>query len=54
MATPILHVDHLAKQYTRGLMNKQVTFSLAADFTVDKPQVIGRDGPQRIRQDHTV
>ncbi len=45
MATPILHVDNLAKQYTRGLLNKQVTFSLATDFTVDKPQVIGVMGP---------
>lgn len=45
MATPILQVQQLTKQYTRGLVNKQVTFSLAADFTVDKPQVIGVMGP---------
>jgi len=45
MGAPLLHVDRVAKQYTRGLVNKQVTFSLAADFTVDQPQVIGVMGP---------
>ena len=45
MAAPILQVEQLTKQYTRGLLNKQVTFSLAADFTVDEPQVIGVMGP---------
>jgi ABC-type Na+ transport system ATPase subunit NatA len=45
MATPLLRVQNLAKQYTRGLVGKQVTFSLAADFTVDGPQVIGVMGP---------
>ena len=35
----------LAKQYTRGLISKQVTFSLAADFTIDKPGVVGVMGP---------
>src|SRR6187551_664135 len=45
MVAPLLRVAQLAKQYTRGLVNKQVTFSLAADFTVDGPQVIGVMGP---------
>ena len=45
MVAPLLRVEQLAKQYTRGLVNKQVTFSLAADFTVDGPQVIGVMGP---------
>ena len=45
MATPLLRVENLTKQYTRGLVNKQVTFSLAADFSVDGPQVIGVMGP---------
>jgi ABC-type histidine transport system ATPase subunit len=45
MAAPLLHVDRLTKQYTRGLLRKQVTFSLAADFTVDGPAVIGVMGP---------
>ena len=45
MVAPLLRVEQLAKQYTRGMVNKQVTFSLAADFTVDGPQVIGVMGP---------
>ena len=45
MAVPLLQVEKLAKQYRRGLVRKQVTFSLAADFTVDQPQVIGVMGP---------
>ena len=45
MAAPLLQVDRLAKQYTRGLIDKRVTFSLAADFRVDGPQVIGVMGP---------
>jgi ABC-type branched-subunit amino acid transport system ATPase component len=45
MATPLLHVAGLKKQYTRGLVNPQVTFSLAADFRVDGPGVIGVMGP---------
>ena len=45
MATALLRVENLAKQYTRGLVNKQVTFSLAADFTIDKPGVVGVMGP---------
>jgi ABC-type oligopeptide transport system ATPase subunit len=45
MAPPLLQVEQLAKQYTRGLVSKQVTFSLAADFTVEGPQVIGVMGP---------
>jgi ABC-type multidrug transport system ATPase subunit len=45
MATPLLHVDGLKKHYTRGLLHPQVTFSLAADFKVDGPGVIGVMGP---------
>jgi ABC-type histidine transport system ATPase subunit len=45
MATPLLRVEGLAKQYTRGLIRKQRTFSLAADFTIDKPGVVGVMGP---------
>ena len=45
MAMPLLRVERLAKQYTRGLISKQVTFSLAADFTIDKPCVVGVMGP---------
>jgi ABC-type branched-subunit amino acid transport system ATPase component len=45
MATPLLHVDALAKQYRRGVLRPQVTFSLAADFRVDEPTVVGVMGP---------
>lgn len=45
MNTPLLRVENLAKQYTRGLVHKQVTFSLAADFTIHKPCVVGVMGP---------
>ena len=45
MATPLLQVQGLAKQYKRGLWNKQVTFSLAADFTVEEPAIVGVMGP---------
>lgn len=45
MAAPLLRVEQLAKRYTRGVLNKQVTFSLAADFTVEGPAVVGVMGP---------
>jgi energy-coupling factor transporter ATP-binding protein EcfA2 len=45
MAKPLLHVDRVAKQYTRGLIDKRVTFSLAADFSIDGPAVVGVMGP---------
>src|SRR5205085_609920 len=45
MATPLLHVDGLTKRYTRGVIRPEVTFSLAADFTVDGPGVVGVMGP---------
>lgn len=45
MAHPLLKVEGLTKQYTRGLLNKQVTFSLAAELEVDGPAVIGVMGP---------
>jgi ABC-type multidrug transport system ATPase subunit len=45
MAGPLLHVDRIAKQYSRGWVNRQVTFSLAADFVVEDPAVVGVLGP---------
>jgi ABC-type branched-subunit amino acid transport system ATPase component len=45
MAAPLLHVDRVAKRYTRGLVNRQVTFSLAADFSIDGPGIVGVMGP---------
>jgi ABC-type multidrug transport system ATPase subunit len=45
MASPLLKVEQVHKQYTRGLLNKRVTFSLAADFTIEAPAVVGVMGP---------
>lgn len=45
MSPPLLRVENLAKQYQRGLIRKTTTFSLSADFEVDKPCVIGVMGP---------
>ena len=44
-SAPLLHVDHLTKRYTRGLLKPQTTFSLEADFTIDGPGVVGVMGP---------
>ena len=45
MSAPLLKVEGLTKQYTRGLFSKQVTFSLAADFEIAQPGVVGVMGP---------
>ncbi len=45
MTAPLLHVDRLAKRYTRGLFRPAVTFSLEADFRIDGPGVVGVMGP---------
>jgi energy-coupling factor transporter ATP-binding protein EcfA2 len=45
MGEPLLKVEQLRKQYTRGLLNKQVTFSLAADFAAEGATVVGVMGP---------
>ena len=45
MAAPLLHVDRLVRRYTRGLLRRQVTFSLEADFQVERPSVVGVMGP---------
>jgi ABC-type multidrug transport system ATPase subunit len=42
---PLLLVDHLAKRYTRGLFKREVTFSLAADFVIESPAIVGVMGP---------
>lgn len=45
MAGPILVVDQVRKHYTRGLVKPRVTFSLAADFTITDPGIVGVMGP---------
>jgi ABC-type multidrug transport system ATPase subunit len=42
---PLLAVEGLRKQYTRGVIKREVTFSLAADFTVVEPAIVGVLGP---------
>jgi ABC-type oligopeptide transport system ATPase subunit len=42
---PLLTVEGLRKQYTRGVIKREVTFSLAADFTVAEPAIVGVMGP---------
>ena len=41
----LLVVDSLRKVYTRGVLNKQVTFKLEADFTISEPAIVGVMGP---------
>jgi ABC-type multidrug transport system ATPase subunit len=41
----ILSVENLRKEYSRGLLRRQVTFSLEASLTVEKPEIIGVMGP---------
>ncbi len=45
MAAPLLEVDRLRKVYTRGFLNKQETFRLEADFTIEEPAIVGMMGP---------
>src|SRR5687768_10800157 len=41
----LLAVEGLEKRYTRGLLGREVTFSLAADFRIPEPAVVGVMGP---------
>ena len=45
MVAPLLHVDKLAKRYTRGMFRRATTFSLAADFLFNEPDIVGVLGP---------
>lgn len=45
MNAPMLHVDKLVKTYGKGTFRKQETFRLEADFTIEKPQIVGLMGP---------
>ena len=45
MNAPLLHVDALTKTYARGMLRREITFSLEADFVVDGPSIIGVMGP---------
>jgi ABC-2 type transport system ATP-binding protein len=41
----MLHVDGLKKIYTRGVIQRQQTFKLEADFKVEEPSIVGVMGP---------
>jgi ABC-type multidrug transport system ATPase subunit len=45
MGEPLLRVAGLRKQYTRGVIRREVTFSLTAEFTVAAPTIVGVMGP---------
>jgi len=45
MGEPVLKVDNLVKTYTRGIIKKDETFRLEADFTVEEPAIVGVMGP---------
>jgi ABC-type multidrug transport system ATPase subunit len=45
MSRPLLAVERVRKQYTRGLLRREVTFSLEADLRVDEPAIVGVMGP---------
>jgi ABC-type multidrug transport system ATPase subunit len=41
----ILSVENLRKEYRRGLIERKLTFSLEASFTVERPEIVGVMGP---------
>lgn len=45
MQPPLLRVERIGKQYRRGMLRPRVTFSLAADFEIAEPGVVGVLGP---------
>ena len=44
-AAPLLVVDRLRKEYRTGLLSRRTTFTLEADFAIDRPAVVGMMGP---------
>jgi ABC-type multidrug transport system ATPase subunit len=42
---PLIEAQNVNKIYTRGFFRRRQTFSLRADFTVVKPQIVGVMGP---------
>jgi ABC-2 type transport system ATP-binding protein len=41
----MLRVEQLSKVYTRGVLKREPTFKLEADFSVDEPAIVGVMGP---------
>jgi ABC-2 type transport system ATP-binding protein len=44
VATPLLVLDGVRKEYTRGLLRRQVTFSIEANLTFAEPAIVGMMG----------
>jgi ABC-type multidrug transport system ATPase subunit len=42
---PLISLENLHKVYTRGLLARQPTFALQANFAIDSPGIIGVVGP---------
>ena len=42
--TPLLVLDRVRKEYTRGWLHREVTFSIAADLTFEGPGIVGMMG----------
>jgi ABC-type multidrug transport system ATPase subunit len=45
MGEPLLSVQGLRKEYRRGVIKREVTFSLEAELTVPEPTIVGVMGP---------
>ena len=45
MAPPLLQVRNLVKTYSQGIFAKRETFRLEAEFSIEKPRVVGVMGP---------
>jgi ABC-type branched-subunit amino acid transport system ATPase component len=42
---PLLKLERVRKEYTRGRLRREVTFSLEADVTFARPAIVGMMGP---------
>jgi ABC-type multidrug transport system ATPase subunit len=42
---PLLKLEQVRKEYTRGRLRREVTFSLEADVTFARPSIVGMMGP---------
>ena len=45
MGAPLLAVNGVSKRYMHGLFEREITFSLEADFAIDSPAIVGVMGP---------
>jgi len=45
MSAPVLHVNSIKKVYRRGVIDRQETFRLEADFEIPESRIIGVMGP---------